>query len=270
MFALYRFAKDLILGAVEKLSGGVPRVCVTAMPSSSCYVGTLVPSRVCTGRFTLSSLVVFEDALCLKLGLCYTVMPAKRVKKSRLCRLEGTLRIWKHVRQALTHKDLVSNMSGKSSGPWQNYVKQPESAVKANGEGFSKEELKAPEVCKDPVLLTTHAMGVNFYRQGPEEALKDDSEYPDWLFQMHLGPSKTLEELDPETPQYWRVLRKHNTWSGFRALPRCPGSSRARMVFTQGGWTALCHLEREGWNSDMPKGSAREPESTCNSPPLGF
>ncbi|CAM2109317.1 unnamed protein product [Caretta caretta] len=54
-------------------------------------------------------------------------------------------------------------------------------------------------------------MGVNFYRQCLEEALKDDSEYPDWLFQMHLGPPKTLEELDPETPQYWRVLWKHNT-----------------------------------------------------------
>ncbi|CAM4507319.1 unnamed protein product [Lepidochelys olivacea] len=29
---------------------------------------------------------------------------------------------------------------------------------------------------------------------------------------VHLSPSKKLEELDPEMPQYWRLLRKHNIW----------------------------------------------------------
>lgn len=35
---------------------------------------------------------------------------------------------------------------------------------------------------------------------------------PARLFQMNLGPPKTLEELDPETREYWRLLRKHNIW----------------------------------------------------------
>lgn len=36
------------------------------------------------------------------------------------------------------------------------------------------------------------------------------------LFQMNLGPPKTLEELDPESREYWRLLRKQNIWRNNR------------------------------------------------------
>ena len=46
--------------------------------------------------------------------------------------------------------------------------------------GVASEALKDPDVCTDPVRLTTHAMGVNIYKDGQDVVLKPDAEYPEW------------------------------------------------------------------------------------------
>ncbi|KAF7203017.1 large ribosomal subunit protein mL54 [Nothobranchius furzeri] len=85
-------------------------------------------------------------------------------------------------------------------------------AAKVKGKGMVKEEQKGPEVCKDPVRLTSHAVGVNIYKQGEDPLLKPHGEYPEWLFQLNLGKAKKLQELEPDTWQYWSRLRKENIW----------------------------------------------------------
>ncbi|XP_072516855.1 large ribosomal subunit protein mL54 [Salminus brasiliensis] len=85
-------------------------------------------------------------------------------------------------------------------------------AAKGKSKGMVKDVLKGPEVCKDPAKLVSHAMGVNIYKQGEDPALKPKEEYPEWLFQLNLGPPKQLSELDPESYEYWNRLRKEHIW----------------------------------------------------------
>lgn len=60
----------------------------------------------------------------------------------------------------------------------------------------------------DPQKLTTYCCGANFHKTGEEVKLKPNSEYPDWLWQIRLGPPPTLEELDPNSKEYFRKIRK--------------------------------------------------------------
>ncbi|KAL4658867.1 39S ribosomal protein L54, mitochondrial [Arapaima gigas] len=85
-------------------------------------------------------------------------------------------------------------------------------AAKGKSKGMMKEVLKGPEVCKDPVKLTSYAVGVNIFKHGEDPLLQPHEEYPDWLFQLNLGPAKKLSELDPESYEYLKRLRKEHIW----------------------------------------------------------
>lgn len=82
--------------------------------------------------------------------------------------------------------------------------------TKGKGKGMVKEELAGPEVCKDPVRLTSYAVGVNIFKQGEDPKLKPLEEYPEWLFQLKLEKPQSLHDMKPDTWEYWKRLRKEN------------------------------------------------------------
>lgn len=60
----------------------------------------------------------------------------------------------------------------------------------------------------DPERLVTYACGTNIYKTGEDVKLKPDNEYPEWLWSVRTGPPPPLEELDPNSKEYWRRIRK--------------------------------------------------------------
>nr|SVE87160.1 EOG090X0KWJ [Daphnia similis]SVE87786.1 EOG090X0KWJ [Daphnia similis] len=62
----------------------------------------------------------------------------------------------------------------------------------------------------DTEKLVSYVCGSNILKQGQDVQLKPDSEYPDWLWSLRLTKPPPLEEMDQNSIQYWRRLRKLN------------------------------------------------------------
>ncbi|XP_018322991.1 39S ribosomal protein L54, mitochondrial [Agrilus planipennis] len=69
-------------------------------------------------------------------------------------------------------------------------------------------EKKVLPVETDPEKLLSYCCGSNIYKTGEDVKLKPDSEYPDWLWSIRTGPPPPLEELDRNSIEYWRRVRK--------------------------------------------------------------
>ncbi|XP_053620498.1 large ribosomal subunit protein mL54 isoform X2 [Plodia interpunctella] len=67
-------------------------------------------------------------------------------------------------------------------------------------------EKKVLPVETDAQKLVTHVCGSNIYTTGEDVKIKDDSEYPEWLWELRTVPAK-LEELDPGSKRYWLRVR---------------------------------------------------------------
>lgn len=71
----------------------------------------------------------------------------------------------------------------------------------AAGQAVGKKRFRLP-VEQDVSKLMANCCGANYLKDGEEVKLKDDSEYPEWLWNVPLKPPR-LEEYDPATKDYW-------------------------------------------------------------------
>ncbi|KAF2350832.1 Ribosomal protein L37 mitochondrial [Trinorchestia longiramus] len=69
----------------------------------------------------------------------------------------------------------------------------------------------------DPHKLRAYVCGSDMVKENRQDVkVKEDHEYPDWLWELRTGLPPPLEELDPNTKYYWRRLRNEL----FRTHPR--------------------------------------------------
>ncbi|GAU90550.1 hypothetical protein RvY_02952 [Ramazzottius varieornatus] len=67
---------------------------------------------------------------------------------------------------------------------------------------------KKMEVETDPHKLVNYLCGGNYVKDSPEIKLKPDSEYPDWLWNLRTTGPPSLDELDPNSLEYWYKVRE--------------------------------------------------------------
>ncbi|XP_008201136.2 large ribosomal subunit protein mL54 [Tribolium castaneum] len=98
-----------------------------------------------------------------------------------------------------------------------NYAKKETGSVSMIGGALKKKKLgkmgpvmekKVIPVETDPQKLVKFVCGSNIYTTGQDIELKPDNEYPEWLWNIRTGPPPPLEELDPNTKEYWRRIKK--------------------------------------------------------------
>jgi large subunit ribosomal protein L54 len=51
-----------------------------------------------------------------------------------------------------------------------------------------------------------YCCGANYFKEGEDIKLKEDSEYPEWIWSLRLNYPPPIHELDPNTKEYYERL----------------------------------------------------------------
>jgi len=64
---------------------------------------------------------------------------------------------------------------------------------------------------KEAEKLVTTVSGSNLLKEGGEDIkIKDDSEYPDWIWSLRLGKPPSSNEMEYGTKEYWETLHEES------------------------------------------------------------
>lgn len=76
----------------------------------------------------------------------------------------------------------------------------------------------------DPHKLVNYCCGLNYHVDEPPVKLKPDNEYPDWLWDLRLGPKPHSWEMEEGTKEYYQKLAEEGFTRNYliklRAIPK--------------------------------------------------
>ena len=124
----------------------------------------------------------------------------------------------------LSKLDLISRVASKSLINVTTKCNFAAPAKAAGGQAVGKKRFRLP-VEQDVNKLMNNCCGANYMKEGGDVKLKDDSEYPEWLWEMPLKPPR-LHEYDPNTKEYWElaeVVGRQREWK-LRGLAEVSGA----------------------------------------------
>ena len=77
--------------------------------------------------------------------------------------------------------------------------------------GAPQVKKKGLEVEENTEILVSRLCGGNIYKEGEDPVLKDDSEYPEWLWTLRVERGTIpFEAYSKDDPRYWKGLKKKN------------------------------------------------------------
>lgn len=102
-------------------------------------------------------------------------------------------------------------------------------AVASKGGGanpIGRKRFRRQPKSTDAEYLVSHVSGSCYFETGEDVKIKDDSQYPDWIWKLDLGKPKQPSELEFGTKEYWEAVKYSNTIKFKRMLSLLPKPDR--------------------------------------------